>query len=178
MDNTEWASHQSYFLAFDFILYNFNSDMNYSWRMLLCFNILCFVHWFVIPFTHCLNTMFLQKSRFCQTVKLSECIHFPCYSYLADLDPPAGHHWEHLVLFLLCLGFWSHVCNLQPTIQPLLDYAGAHGRSSVLLGLCSHNLCCSTAQVWYLFYHQESKQNHRFRTLLATTKNRWLDHHV
>lgn len=39
------------------------------------------------------------------------------------------------------------MCNLQPTIQPLLDHAGAHAGSGLLLGLCPHNLRRPSAQV-------------------------------
>lgn len=69
-------------------------------------------------------------------------------SCLADLDPHAGDRWEHPVLFLLCLGLWSHVCDLQPALQPLRDYAGAPAGPGVLLRLCPRDLRCPSAQVW------------------------------
>lgn len=75
---------------------------------------------------------------------------------LADLDPHAGHCWEHLVLLFLCLGFWSLVCNLQPTLQPIRDYAEAHAGPRVLLSLCSHNLRSASAQVCNSFAPQDS----------------------
>lgn len=46
----------------------------------------------------------------CNTPPVS--ISFPGPSCLADLDPHAGHGWEHLVLLFLCLGFRSLVCDL------------------------------------------------------------------
>lgn len=72
-------------------------------------------------------------------------------SCLTDVDPHAGHGWEHLVVLFLCLGFWSLVCGLQPTLQPLLDHAEAHAGSSVLLSLCPYNLHSSSAQVCMSF---------------------------
>lgn len=67
---------------------------------------------------------------------------------LADLDPRAGHRWQRPGLFYLRLGFWGHVCDLQPALQPLLDHAEAHAGPGVLLGLCPHHLRGSPAQVW------------------------------
>ena len=86
-----------------------------------------------------------------------ECPFAPCFC-LADLDPHAGHRRQHPGLFSLCLGFRSPVCDLQPTLQPLLDYAGAHAGSRVLLGLCPHHLCGASAQVGCVFRrHQACK---------------------
>lgn len=62
------------------------------------------------------------------------------------------------------------MCHLQPTVQPLLDYAGAHAGSRVLPGLCPHNLRRSPAQVWRLIHDRGSE---RLRRLQATAKNGW-----
>lgn len=49
------------------------------------------------------------------------------------------------------------MCHLQPTIQPLWDYAEAYARPRVLLSLCSYNLRGASAQVRNLFASQDSK---------------------
>lgn len=118
----------------------------------------CVLHGKVCKMSHSdLLYCFFNGAGFARLQYATSKTSFPGPSCLADLDPHVGHGWEHLVLLFLCLGFWSLVCNLQPTIQPLLDHAEAHAGPSVLLSLCSYNLHSSSAQVCNMFPPQESK---------------------